>query len=134
MYDASNRKDIREAEKRAHLAERSRVEFIQSAMAGAPGRVWFYQLLSACHLFSDPFSGDALREAYTKGERNVGLMIFADILENCPDQYILMMREATERENVRSPRTSGSAEHSGGADAGWNVEGREPDDDDGTSQ
>ncbi len=97
MYDASNRKDIRRAEKEARQAEISRLDYLRSAMSTASGRAWFHDLLEACHLFSDPFTGNPYSEAYLKGERNVGLRIFADITANCPDDYILMMKEANGR-------------------------------------
>ena len=102
MYDASNRKDIRKAEKASAIAEAERVEFLRQALSSVGGRSWFHNLLEACHLFSDPFTGQALTEAYLKGERNVGLRIFTDILSNCPDQYLLMMRESNDRDHTLS--------------------------------
>ena len=125
MYNAGDRKDIRRAEKAAKLAENLRIDFIRRAMTSADGRAWFHDLLAGCHLFSDPFSGDALIEAYSKGERNVGLRIFSDLLAQCPDQYIAMMREANERDYVRNTAT----ERTGVESAGWND--FESDDDDG---
>jgi hypothetical protein len=98
MYDASSRKDIRRAEKAASRAEADRVEFIRAALSTFQGRAWFHDLLAFCHIFADPFSGDALREAYSKGERNIGLYIYNDVVTHCPDQFIRMMREAHEKE------------------------------------
>lgn len=125
MYDASNRKDIRNAEKAAAIAARQRIEFLQLSLASVEGRVWFFDFLTACHMFNDPFTGDPLREAYSKGERNIGLRIYAEILANCPDQLILMMREATERDYVgRSPSSpAASPKYSGGEDGGWDADG-----------
>ena len=116
MYDASNRKDIRRAEKEAARAESERVEFLRQALSSIGGRSWFHNLLEACHLFSDPFTGQALTEAYLKGERNIGLRIFADILSNCPDQYLLMMRESNARDIARSQHDSSQV--AGGDDSG----------------
>lgn len=97
MYDASSRKDIRKAEKVAARIERDQIEFLSAAMNTIQGRTWFHEFLAQCHLFADPFTGDALREAYSKGERNIGLSIYADIVAHCPDQFVTMMREATIR-------------------------------------
>ena len=97
MYDASNRKDIRAAEKAAIQAELARITYLQAAMSVQAGRAWFYDLLEFCHLFNDPFTGNSLTEAYRKGERNVGLRLFADIIAHCPDDYIRMMKEANGR-------------------------------------
>lgn len=125
MYDASNRKDIRLAEKDARVAEAERVAYLKAAMTVVQGRRWFHDLLESCHLFADPFTGDPLREAYTKGERNVGLLIYSDIVAHCPDDFIKMMKEAHGRRierDIRDNRRSdpGSAgEQPGGEDGGW---------------
>jgi hypothetical protein len=103
-YNASSRKDIRRVEKSAKLAEDNRIAFIKAAMDTLQGRTFFYDLLSFCHLFSDPFTGDALREAYSKGERNVGLRLFADVIAHCPQSYITMMSEAQIQEILNDRR------------------------------
>lgn len=128
-YDASNRKDIRRAEKAARIAEAERINYLKAAMSTAAGRNWFCDLLEACHLFSDPFTADPLREAYSKGERNVGLRLFSDIIAHCPDYYILMMREANARriESAILDARDASPELSGGTDAGWDTEGSDAD-------
>jgi hypothetical protein len=131
MYDASNRKDIRRAEKDAARYERERIDYIIAAMSTRQGRVWFYDLLESCHCFNDPFTGNALVEAYSKGERNVGLRIFADIAAHAADDYILMMREANERKvtaNARDrspdrPNHPALGERPIGADLGWDDQG-----------
>lgn len=115
MYNAADRKDIRRAEKAAALVDAAKVEFLRAAMGTVQGRAWFHDLLAACRIFADPFSGEALIEAFNKGQRNVGLMIFADILLHCPDQYVLMMRESNDGSTAyEQPR---------GSDRGRDVEG-----------
>lgn len=104
MRNAAERKDIRRAEKHAADAERARIDFICAAMSTAPGRAWFYNLLATCRVFADPFSGDALLEAHNKGQRNIGLMIYADIVGNCPDHFVTMMREASIQEQINERR------------------------------
>lgn len=130
MYDASNRKDIRRAEKDARLAERERLDYLKAAMSVPQGRAWFHDLLEFCHLFNDPFTGDALAEAYRKGERNVGLRLFSDIIAHCPDYYIQMMKEANARNIERSARharddANSASELAGSSDDGWDTEGSE---------
>lgn len=130
MYDASNRKDIRRAEKAARQAEISRVEYLQAAMSVPQGRAWFYELLEFCHIFNDPFTGDALAEAYRKGERNVGLRLFSDIIAHCPDDYIKMVKEENGRRTERTvaDNRTAAAEQPGSEDPGWDLEGRVGDD------
>lgn len=130
-YDASNRKDIRRAEKDAKLDETLRIDFLRAAMSTSQGRAYFYSELEFCHLFADPFTGSALLEAYRKGERNVGLRTFADLLAHCPDYYIQMVKEANDRRTARDSRPStdsdpdpAASERSSIADGGWDPEGR----------
>ena len=104
LYDASSRKDVRRAERAAQLRESTRTEFIRAALSTLQGRAWFWHFLEQCHLFSDPFSGDALREAYSKGERNIVLSIYHEIVTHCPDQFVLMCREAQVQETLDERR------------------------------
>jgi hypothetical protein len=114
MFDASNRKDIRRAEKAARQAELARIEFLRSALSSIGGRSFFHNILCVCHLFSDPFTGDALREAFLKGERNIGLQLFSDIVSHCPDQYLLMMKESNARDSAFSTERTGGQDSDGG--------------------
>jgi hypothetical protein len=120
MYDASNRKHIREAEKLAARIEKDRIEFLQASLNTVQGRTWFYHYLEDHHLFSDPFTGDPYREAYIKGERNSGLRIFAELIQHCPDQYLIMIKESNARDQLYATRT----EHAGSPDPGRDLEGR----------
>ena len=117
MYNAASRKDIRRAEKASELLEKNRLAFIKAAMGTIEGRVFFHDLLAFCHLFSDPFTGDALREAYSKGERNVGLKLFSDITTHCPDYYISMMREAQIKDLTNERRDDDDHDGESGDDA-----------------
>lgn len=104
MRNASQTKEIRRYEKAAKLREQNRINFVVAAMSTEAGRTYFRDLLGACHIFADPFSGDALREAYSKGERNIGLYIYNDIVTHCPDYFVLMMKEANIEEQVNDRR------------------------------
>lgn len=123
MRNASERKDIRRAEKLAAEIERKRIEFVVAAMSSPQGRAWFHNLLADCHIFSDPFTGEALFEAYSKGERNVGLKLYLDIVTNCPDSFVQMMREASIQETLNDRRAESDSdrdpddEYSGGQDS-----------------
>jgi len=106
-YDAGNRRDIREAQKRAKVTEQQRREIITGIMSVEPGRRWMHDILEGCHIFSTSFSDAGLRMAFMEGQREVGLRLLMDIMGACPDRYIEMMRERNERQssiNARSER------------------------------
>ena len=129
MYNASQTKEIRRAEKAAKQRETERIDFIVGSMSLRQGRAYYHDLLAACHIFNDPFTGDALVEAYSKGERNVGLRIYNDLVSNCPDLFVVMMQEANEKELINEransrPESESDAdesdagdEHAGSSDA-----------------
>ena len=114
MRNASERKDIRRQEKAAKIRETQRIDFIIGAMSTRQGRIWFHDFLAVCHIFADPFTGDALLEAYSKGERNIGLSVYRDIVANCPDLFVIMMQEANEQEILNERRAE--SESDGNAD------------------
>jgi hypothetical protein len=101
-YDASSRKDIRAAEKSAARTDRDRLEFLTAALGTIQGRTWFWSLLSDCQMFTLAPTFDSPKDYFQLGQRNVGMRIFAEIMSNCPDQYITMSKEA----NVRSSLTA----------------------------
>jgi hypothetical protein len=95
--NASNRKDVRAQEKIAQRLATNDREVITGLMSSIIGRAWVHNKLEFCHIFADPFTNEALLEAYRKGERNVGLVLLADIMIHCPTHYITMMEEANAR-------------------------------------
>lgn len=129
MYDASNRKDVRKAEKASRLAARDDADAVIKIMADSFGRAWMWRKLTAARIFDDPFTGDPLVEAYNKGNRNFGMILLSDIMHHCPEQYLQMTREATQNEQRIDDRdnnnsaSSASSEYSGSSDSGGDVEG-----------
>lgn len=115
-YSAANRKDIRAAEKAEKAREASRQSVLVGLMSTIEGRAYIYADLEFCHVFVDPFTSDALAEAFQKGIRTVGLKLLADLMQYAPDQFILAMREANERrtaaEYTRSKDTVGGVDRS----------------------
>ena len=75
--NASDRKSVRELEKRARIADRARAEVITSIMSTLAGRSWMWDRLSSCHVFVTTFNGDALQSAFQEGQRSMGLALLA---------------------------------------------------------
>jgi hypothetical protein len=128
-FNAANRKDVRRAEKASRLAARDDADAIKKIMADSFGRAWMWRKLETAHIFSDPFTGDPLLEAYNKGYRAFGMVLLADIMLHCPDQYLTMTREANVRRinddngSNTSSDDSGTGQHTGSQDGDGGVEG-----------
>ena len=109
-FNASDRKDIRNAEKSAKLSDANRIAFIRTIMGTLGGREWMHQLLRNCHVFSTPYvSGDPHATAFNCGQQNIGLQTFADVVAQTPTEYALMMQEAQIKEEANDRRNSDDA-------------------------
>ena len=112
-HNAADRKEIRKAQKAARLAEKQRGDMVRQICATEPGRRYFWDLLSECNIFNAIYPSHPELGAIL-GERNVGLRLLAQIMAHCPEQFILMIREANERSNAERA----SAERLSGSDTG----------------
>ena len=120
MYDAGNAKHVEERAKKSKLFQRQLDEHLKSVLSTNVGRAWFFDLLGRCRLFQTSFNTDPGRMAFDEGQRNIGLMLQAEIGRVYPEAFTLMMREANERDSERdtSPgsgdTSSGDSEPDGG--------------------
>lgn len=129
MYNAGDRKDVRRAEKAARLGTRQRQSAVVGIMSVSGGRHWMHDILVSCHVFATTFTVDPYATAFNEGQRNIGLQLLDDIMQACPDSYILMMREANERNAATERR---SREESNGRDIGAEPDQATGDPDDST--
>lgn len=60
------------------------------------GRRFIWRLLEQAGVWRSTYTGEALSAAFAEGKRNTGLMVFSDVMEACPDQYLAMAKEASE--------------------------------------
>jgi hypothetical protein len=62
-------------------------------MSNIRGRRFIWNHLVKCHVFETSFSPNLSQTNFNEGERNIGLQIFNDIMENAPDKYMKMAEE-----------------------------------------
>lgn len=123
MYDGSNRKHIRQAEKRAKLDENNDIAYLRQIMGTLPGRAWMYRLLTDCQMFHEPFSPHSpYATAYNCGRQSVGRRLFDNVFSRTPSEYALMMQEAQAKEAADAARNA-STEQPGSTDPRWYTEG-----------
>lgn len=122
-FDATNRKDIRNAEKRAKITDANRVNFIRTIMGTIGGREWMHGLLRNCHVFSTPYvAGDPHATAFNCGQQNIGLQTFADVVSQTPQQYALMMQEAQTKDEADGRRNSTNESTNHTSDPGADID------------
>jgi hypothetical protein len=93
-YDASDPKVVGDARAEAGRRAKKLDDFVGAAIETAEGRLWFWDILSRCHIFSTVFTpGDGGSTAFRDGERNVGLQILTQLMRVSPETFALMMKE-----------------------------------------
>lgn len=108
-FNNSSRKNIREAEKAAELADTNRIAYTRQIMSTTFGRAWMHDLLLRCHIFHTPFvAGAPDTSAFNCGAQNLGLQLFGDVAANCPHEYTLMMSESSTKEAANDRRNDQS--------------------------
>lgn len=122
-YDASNRKQIRVAEKAASQLEAQRIEFLRAALGTIQGRTWFYHFLADCGVFQIDPTFEPHRDYFALGMRNVGMKTFSEIKTHCPDLYILLEQQ----EHARLISLAAATERASGTDPGRDPQGRRDD-------
>lgn len=85
---------VAEDERRKDLAD------IEKLMEKAEGRRIVWRLLEQCNVFGTTFSHEPLTMAFNEGQRNIGLLILADVMEVAPKRYMVMTLEAQERKRI----------------------------------
>ena len=116
MYNAGERKDVRRAEKQAKVTAQLHADAIRGVMSHSVGRAWMYDFLEQCHIFHTAFTGDNNATNFALGEQSMGLRLLASLMQVCPDDYLLMTREANERHLAADSRANTDHRADGGAD------------------
>lgn len=92
-YDASDVEQVREKRLSAKELQRQLDAMTVALMDTRQGRAWMWNLLTATKVFQSSFSNRALEMAFAEGQRNVGLLLMADITRVAPANYVKMAQE-----------------------------------------
>lgn len=82
--------------KRAEL-EAADLTFVMST---PEGRRNTWRVLSKCGQFRQSYIPDSDATTFNEGQRSIGLWLYADLETHCPEQYLLMQREAVQRAQI----------------------------------
>lgn len=83
---AQNRRERRALERKR--------EDVKSLWGSEHGRRYMWDLLSIAGIGQTPWRGRAADTDFHCGEQNMGFRILADVMDACPESYLLAMREA----------------------------------------
>lgn len=75
-------------------------------MKSKQGRRFVWRMLEQAGMFRTSFSMNGLEMAKNEGQRNVGIMLMAEITTTCPEQYFVMIKEHQEHAERRTAKRS----------------------------
>lgn len=75
---------------------------VRAVMSSAAGRRFIWRLLEAGRIFQPSFTTDPIVTAFNEGQRNAGLMLWADVMEAAPEKFLTMHKGIQEREERRA--------------------------------
>lgn len=91
--DISNPRQVKRAKKAEKEATQLQIDDVKFLLKTKPGRRFFWRYLGRCGVFKSSFTGNS-HTFFNEGERNIGLMLFNDLLLADPDAFTLMRDEA----------------------------------------
>jgi hypothetical protein len=92
-YNASNVKHVKNRKKNAELELQQEKDAMSFVMKHPLGRRFVWALLEKAGVNSQSFTPDRELTAFNCGQRNIGLMLQAEIEESFPNEFILMWSE-----------------------------------------
>jgi hypothetical protein len=95
MANAANRKAVEAANRREKGARNSELEDVRHLMSTPRGRSLTHRLLtvSGCDR-ALPFNANAMSLSHDVGVQQMGFFLLSEIREACPEQELVMRREA----------------------------------------
>lgn len=95
MRNAANPKQLERAKEQEKYAAKQRREDVFFIMGDPKGRRVIWDVLEFTGVFSVGWDPSA-KIHFNAGMRNVGLRLFQELHQVCPDLYLLMAKEAAE--------------------------------------
>lgn len=93
QFNASDPVQVADKRRKAGRKRKAEEQVVYTIMSTQSGREWMHSLLSSCHCFSSSFTGESLSMAFKEGERNIGLILTAQIMKAAPGEFIQMLKE-----------------------------------------
>lgn len=108
-YNAADEKSVGARKQSEKIREQRRVEGLRKVMADADSRLWLRGMLEACGVYRTSFTGNSTT-FFNEGQRNIGLMLHADLVRHCPEAMVAMLRETDAAEPAVAQTTESETE------------------------
>lgn len=95
VKNATDAEQVKDAKEKVKFSRDQEKEDIKAVLSTVSGRrfVWRYMGLCGLHKISYLGQGCETHTLFLEGMRNVGLALEADIMDACPDKFVMMLTE-----------------------------------------
>lgn len=99
QLNAADESQVKEAGKKEKNKRNQEIDDVNFVLSSKQGRRLFWRYISRCGVFKTSMTGNN-STFFNEGERNIGLLLLADVNEAAPDAYVLMQKEANEQKPI----------------------------------
>lgn len=96
----ADKSQIKEQENRVRRKDERDLEDMRFILATTQGRRVIWRYLETCGVFKSSANNSGSWTYFYEGQRNIGLMLLADVENASPEAYLQMKKEAKEEKNV----------------------------------
>lgn len=91
--NASDVEQVKEAAKRERIARANDKEDLRFILNSPQGRRFFWRHLTVCGIYKISADQSGSWTYYNEGKRRIALELMQEIVRDCPDLYLLMVKE-----------------------------------------
>lgn len=101
MSELDDPNKLKRREAQGNIARRRELADVAFLLSTVEGRRFYWRLMRRCGIHKSSMTGNN-STFFNEGERNIGLVMLADLEEANPDAYVLMLKESKSQEDANA--------------------------------
>lgn len=98
-FNAAEESQVKDRKRKDERLRDIELADMKKMMSTREGRRFVWRLLDRAGVFRTSFTGNSTT-FFNEGQRNIGLIVLADVMAAAADQYVVMMNESKEDERT----------------------------------
>jgi hypothetical protein len=94
-FNAAEESQVKDRKRKDERLRDIELADMKKMMSTREGRRFVWRLLDRAGVFRTSFTGNSTT-FFNEGQRNIGLIVLADVMAAAADQYVVMMNESKE--------------------------------------
>lgn len=94
VKNAADEKQVKEAKRQSKFSREQELDDVRQLLKLPAGRRFLWRFLERCGVYKSSYDPSGSRVYFNEGERNIGIMLLAEITQADPESYVSMMLES----------------------------------------